>query len=125
MKLLSKEPHGPDDILPKRDILRSKFDEGTMVSGKFEVVSKSPSSILFRGNRKPADPSQELRDFDGLTEAIVKLDLDDGIAEFRLKCIFFKGTGQGSPPPLPELLEPFHFQYVRMLTQSGVWKCMK
>jgi hypothetical protein len=96
-----------------------------MVSGKFEVLSKSPSSILFRGGSKPADPSQELRDFDGLTEAIVKLDLDDGIAELRLKCIFFRGTGQGNPPPLPEWLAPFHFQYVRMLIQSGVWKCMK
>ena len=57
-------------------------------------------------------------------QGVVDVDEKQGIAVFRLKCMFFSGQVKGSPPPLPKALMPLHLIYARALAASGTANCL-
>jgi len=73
---------------------------------------------------RPQDP-EELLDMDNIGEVTVTLNEKEQVVEFRFKNIFFAGKGKQDHPPFPEFVAQLHYLYVRLLTESGVARCLK
>ncbi len=101
-----------------RELLESSYDVGTQITDHFEVVSKTPSSIVVRCGDSPLKTA--VRDSDGLFEMGVEIKRDEGVAEFRLKSIFYKGLGKADAPPMPSHVEFAHRLYTKLWMESAV-----
>ena len=76
-------------------LLSSTYEPGTEITDHFVVVSKTPSAIVVRCGDSPLKTG--VRDSDGLFEMGVEIKKDEGVAEFRLKSVFYKGLGTLPP----------------------------
>lgn len=63
-----------------------------------------------------------LRDSDGLFEMGVDVKKDEGVAEFRLKSVFYKGQSKAEDDrgPMPSHVEWAHRQYTKLWMESAV-----
>jgi hypothetical protein len=100
------------------ELLSSSYDVGTQITDHFEVVSKTPSSIIVRCGDSPLKTG--VRDSDGLFEMGVKINREEGVAEFRLKSVFYKGLGTATAPPMPSHVEFAHRLYTKLWMESAV-----
>jgi len=101
-----------------RELLESSYDVGTQITDHFEVVSKTPSSIVVRCGDSPL--KTVVRDSDGLFEMGVEIKRDEGVAEFRLKSVFYKGLGKADAAPMPSHVEFAHRLYTKLWMESAV-----
>ncbi|KAN0101601.1 hypothetical protein V8E51_012111 [Hyaloscypha variabilis] len=101
-----------------RELLESPYDVGTQITDHFEVVSKTPSSIVVRCGDSPLKTA--VRDSDGLFEMGVEIKRDEGVAEFRLKSVFYKGLGKADAAPMPSHVEFAHRLYTKLWMESAV-----
>jgi hypothetical protein len=62
----------------------------------------------------------EVRDSDGLFEMGVSVNKEEGVAEFRLKSIFYKGLGTADTPPMPSHVEFAHRLYTKLWMETAV-----
>jgi len=99
-------------------LLSSSYDVGTQITDHFEVVSKTPSSIVVRCGDSPLKTG--VRDSDGLFEMGVEIKREEGVAEFRLKSVFYKGLGKADAPPMPSHVEFAHRLYTKLWMESAV-----
>ena len=97
----------------------SSYEVGTQITDHFEVVSKTPSSIVVRCGGSPK--IRGIRDTDGLFEMGVQIDKEKGEAEFRLKSVFFQGLGKAKSKPMPEWIEFAHRQYTKLWMETAIW----
>ncbi|KAH0840457.1 hypothetical protein AYO21_03093 [Fonsecaea monophora] len=74
-------------------LLTSTYDPGTEITDHFVVLDKTPTRILIRCGDSPLHNPDGPRPSDGLFEMCATVDVDQGIAEFRLKSIFYVGEG--------------------------------
>ncbi|KAB8293399.1 hypothetical protein EYC80_007718 [Monilinia laxa] len=100
----------------------STYEVGTQVTDHFEVVSKSPTSIVFRCGDSPLNTG--VRDSDGLFEMKASIDKAEGVAVFELKSVFFKGTGKSTQKPMPEHIEFAHRLYTKLWMETAVGNCI-
>lgn len=82
------------------------------------MVSKTPESIVVRCGDSPRN--QGVRDSDGLFEMSAIVKRDQGVVEFGLKSVFFKGLGVASDPPMPSHIEFAHRLYTRAMLNAAV-----
>jgi len=61
-----------------------------------------------------------VRDSDGLFEMAVKINKEEGVAEFRLKSVFYKGLGTASEKPMPDHIEFLHRLYTKLWMETAV-----
>ncbi|KAF4632828.1 hypothetical protein G7Y89_g5290 [Cudoniella acicularis] len=100
------------------ELASSTYEVGTQITDHFEVVSKTPNSIIVRCGDSPLKTG--VRDSDGLFEIGVEVKQDEGVAEFRLKSCFYKGLGTASAPPMPSHVEFAHRLYTKLWMETAV-----
>ncbi|KAG4411723.1 hypothetical protein IFR04_015134 [Cadophora malorum] len=99
-------------------LLSSTYEPGTEITDHFVVVSKTPSAIVVRCGDSPLKTG--VRDSDGLFEMGVEIKKDEGVAEFRLKSVFYKGLGKADAAPMPSHVEFAHRLYTKLWMETAV-----
>ncbi|KAG2419067.1 hypothetical protein HFD88_002171 [Aspergillus terreus] len=103
----------------RKQLLESTYEEGTIVTDHFMVVGKTPRSITMWGAESPSENPGVPRDMENLSEITADIDLDQGVAEFRLKNIFYSGVEQTAKSLFPPPVVWLHFQYCKLLVEAG------
>ncbi|KEY79726.1 hypothetical protein BA78_7872 [Aspergillus fumigatus] len=96
---------------------------GTNVTNHFVVVGKTPRSVVLWGAHSPSENPGVPRDMENLAEITTDIDMDEGMAEFRLKNIFYNGKERTSKDLFPPPIVWLHFQYCKLLVEAGVSHC--
>ena len=102
----------------REELKASNYDVGTQITDHFEVVSKTPDSIVVRCGDSPL--KTDVRDSDGLFEMGVSINKEEGVAEFRLKSVIYKGLGTATGPPMPPHVEFAHRLYTKLWMETAV-----
>jgi hypothetical protein len=100
------------------ELRMSDYNVGTLITDHFEVVEKTPTSILVRSGDSPRN--QAIRQVDGLFEISAVVKHDEGVVDLGLKTCFFQGLGKAQGPPVPAPIEWLHRQYVKLLLETAV-----
>lgn len=66
-----------------------------------------------------------VRDVDGLFEVSARVNRDEGVAEFILKCVFFQGLGKADKVPMPGWMIWAHLQYTKLWMETGIRNAMR
>jgi hypothetical protein len=82
------------------------------------VVSKTPEAIVVRCGDSPLKTG--VRNSDGLFEMGVKINREEGVAEFSLKSVFYKGLGTAASKPMPDHVEFAHRLYTKLWMETAV-----
>jgi hypothetical protein len=115
----------------KQELKESTYEVGTMITDHFEVVSKTPESIIVRCGDTPR--TRDVRESDGLFEMTAEVKEAEGVVEFGLKSVFYNGLsgykngpdgGPGSDP-MPAHVHWLHQQYDKVLMESAIRNCIK
>jgi hypothetical protein len=120
-RYLFKKYHGPlteHQLWEKFDMHTSTYPLGTQITDHFEVVEHTPTSIVVRCGDSPL--KNDVRDSDGLFEMSAVIKKDEGVAEFRLKSIFYKGLGTTDTTPMPGYMEFLHRQYTKLWMETAI-----
>lgn len=124
-RYLEKKYRGPETeshLWDRKDLAESKYEVGTMITDHFEVVSKTPESVMVRCGDSPR--SRDVRESDGLFEMTAVVKKDEGVAEFGLKSVFYnglKGHESGSKDgPMPSHVQWLHQQYDKIWMESAI-----
>ncbi|KAF7162458.1 hypothetical protein CNMCM5623_007749 [Aspergillus felis] len=96
---------------------------GTNVTDHFVVIGKTPRSVVLWGAHSPSENPGVPRDMENLAEITTDIDLDHGVAEFRLKNILYNGVERTSKDLFPPPIVWLHFQYCKLLVEAGVSHC--
>ncbi|GFF56720.1 hypothetical protein IFM46972_10589 [Aspergillus udagawae] len=111
----------------KKQLLNSTYEEGrtpTRASGSIEIgAGNTPRSIVLWGAHSPSENPGVPRDMENLAEITTDIDMDQGVAEFRLKNIFYNGVERTSKDLFPPPIVWLHFQYCKLLVEAGVSHC--
>ncbi|KAL2867707.1 uncharacterized protein BJX67DRAFT_76780 [Aspergillus lucknowensis] len=109
----------------KQQLLDNSYEEGTVITDHFVVLSKSPRAIVLRGGGSPGTLNRPgPREIDSISEITVDIHREQGVAEFRLKNIFFNGV-ERKEKLFPAPVEWLHLQYCRLLVEGGVSVCVQ
>lgn len=63
---------------------------------------------------------RDVRDSDGLFEIGAKINKEEGVAEFTLKSVFYKGLGTAIEKPMPAHVEFAHRLYTKLWMETAV-----
>ncbi|OGM47792.1 hypothetical protein ABOM_003305 [Aspergillus bombycis] len=124
LTLLCKDETNTSMLWSKEQLLRSSYDEGTVVTDHFIVLEKTPRSIVMRGGTSPTEDPDTPREMDNSSEITVDIDIKQEVAEFRLKNIFFNGVEHTTEALFPPPVVWLHFQYCKLLVEAGVSHCV-
>ncbi|CZT50108.1 uncharacterized protein RSE6_11039 [Rhynchosporium secalis] len=102
----------------RSDLTSSSYEPGTEITDHFVVVAKDPSAIVVRCGDSPLKTG--VRDSDGLFEMGVEVNKDEGVAEFRLKSVFYKGLGKADGKPMPAHIEFLHRIYTKIWMETAI-----
>lgn len=122
-RYLERKYRGPataSQLWDKKDLKSSNYDVGTLITDHFEVVSKTPESIIVRCGDSPR--VQEPRASDGLFEMTAVIHKDKGVAEFGLKSVFFNSTPENKSvtPPMSSTIQWLHQLYDKVLMETAI-----
>ncbi|KAL1590772.1 hypothetical protein WHR41_00790 [Cladosporium halotolerans] len=124
-RYLEKKYRGPETaghLWDKEELKESKYEVGTLITDHFEVVAKTPESIMVRCGDSPRN--KDARESDGLFEMTAEIKKDEGVAEFGLKSVFYNGLSgykSGSTAgPMPSHVQWLHQQYDKVLMESAL-----
>jgi len=99
-------------------LLESDYPVGTQITDHFEVLTKTPESIIVRCGDSPR--KMEVRPSDGLFEMRAEILKDEGVAEFQLKSVFYQGLGKATGKPMPFHIEFLHRQYTKLWMETAI-----
>lgn len=129
-RFLEKKYRGPataSHLWDRKELRESKYEVGTLITDHFEVVSKTPESIVVRCGDSPR--IKDARESDGLFEMTAVIKKDEGVAEFGLKSVFYNGLNgykSGSVAgPMPSHVQWLHQQYDKVLMESALGNVTK
>ncbi|KAF2860652.1 hypothetical protein K470DRAFT_257661 [Piedraia hortae CBS 480.64] len=120
-RFLEKKYRGPStaQMLWDRSALKAdRYEIGTIVTDHFQVVSKTPESVIMRCGDSPRNDAP-VRESDGLFEMVAEVDERAGVAKFSLKSVFYNGLS-GKAPPLNSTLQWLHAQYDKLLMETSL-----
>ena len=100
------------------ELLSSSYDVGTQITDHFEVISKTPEAIVVRCGDSPL--KRDVRDSDGLFEMGAKINKEEGVVDFTLKSVFYKGLGVSTEKPMPPHVEFAHRLYTKLWMETAV-----
>lgn len=88
------------------------------------MVSRTPTSIVFRCGDSPLNNPDKPRASDGLFEISASVS-PQGFAEFRLKSLFFQGEGKAEKAPFQDepVMEFLHRMYAKLWMESALSRC--
>ncbi|EME88020.1 uncharacterized protein MYCFIDRAFT_127278 [Pseudocercospora fijiensis CIRAD86] len=119
------DPITSDHLWDTKDLKSSTYEVGTKITDHFEVISKTPSSIIVRCGDSPR--LQDVRASDGLFEMTAEVKKDEGVAEFGLKSIFYNGLAQPDQEskvpqqgPMSPWIQWLHQQYDKVLMETAI-----
>ncbi|KAL9088393.1 MAG: hypothetical protein Q9159_003093 [Coniocarpon cinnabarinum] len=115
------DPFAKDHLWDRSALASSSYEVGTNITDHFEVVSKTPDSIIMRAGASPR--VQEPRSDDGLFEISTQMNRDEGVVVFSLKSVFFnsvKGHETPDKAPFPWVAVKLHQAYAKILMESAV-----
>lgn len=124
---MEKKYRGPataDNLWDTKDLKENSYEIGTRIVDHFEVISKTPNSIIVRCGDSPR--KRDPRESDGFFEVTAEIKEDEGVAEFGMKSIFFNALAQpdkdGKPPapPMPTTIQWLHQQYDKVLMETAL-----
>ena len=110
-----------DQLWDRKVLASSTYEPGTKITDHFEVVAKTPHSIIVRCGDSPRN--QEPRASDGLFEMSTEVKQDDGVVEFGLKSLFYNSLNGHETPdnaPMPAYAQWLHQLYDKVLMESAV-----
>ncbi|KAJ7875361.1 hypothetical protein B0H14DRAFT_2716304 [Mycena olivaceomarginata] len=105
-----------------RELAESTYPVGTQITDHFEVIEHTPTSISVRCGDSPL--LSGVRASDGVFEMSAVVKEDEGVAEFGLKSVFFRGEGK-SDGVMPAHIQYAHRLYTKLLMESAVKKVLK
>ncbi|KAF2773313.1 hypothetical protein EJ03DRAFT_341103 [Teratosphaeria nubilosa] len=125
-RFLEKKYRGPDtasQLWDRKDLKTSDYPVGTQITDHFEVVSKTPTSIIVRCGDSPR--KLDVRESDGLFEMLAEVKQEEGVAEFGLKSVFYNGLAQpdkegSSQGPMSPWIQWLHTQYDKILMETAL-----
>lgn len=123
-KKYRNDPATADHLWDTRDLKASTYEVGTKITDHFEVVSKTPESIIVRCGDSPR--VQDVRESDGLFEMSAVVRKDEGVAVLGLKSLFYNGLAQpdqtGTPGsgPMGTWIQWLHQQYDKVLMETAL-----
>ncbi|KAH9817787.1 hypothetical protein Tdes44962_MAKER05497 [Teratosphaeria destructans] len=125
-RFLEKKYRGPNtasQLWDRKDLKASEYPVGTQITDHFEVVSKTPTSIIVRCGDSPR--KLDVRESDGLFEMLAEVKKDEGVAEFGLKSVFYNGLAQpdnegSSGGPMSPWIQWLHAQYDKVLMETAL-----
>lgn len=100
------------------ELQSSTYHVGTQITDHFEVVSKTPESIVVRCGGSPR--IREVRPGEGLFEMCTHLSEKEGVVEFGLKSAFFAGLDKADAPPMSGLMKWLHVQYAKLWMEHAI-----
>lgn len=102
------------------DLQSSSYDVGTQITDHFEVLTKTPDSIVVRCGGSPR--IREVRPGEGLFEMYTHINEQEGVVEFGMKSAFFQGAGKNATgnPPMPAHIKWLHVQYAKLWMETAV-----
>ena len=102
----------------RSELQDSTYEVGTQITDHFEVVSKSPDAIVVRCGDSPLKTG--LRDSDGLFLMGTVINKEEGVAEFKLMSVFYKGLSKADSKPMPDHIEFAHRLYTKLWMETAV-----
>ncbi|EMC93414.1 hypothetical protein BAUCODRAFT_76213 [Baudoinia panamericana UAMH 10762] len=126
-QFLERKYRGADtasQLWDRKELKTSRYPVGTQITDHFEVVSKTPTSIIVRAGDTPR--RLEVRESDGLFEMLAEVKEKEGVAEFGLKSVFYNGLAapdkEGKPPgpPMSPWIQWLHAQYDKLLMETAL-----
>lgn len=120
-RYLEKKYRGPEtasQLWDTKDLKESSYEVGTQITDHFEVVAKTPESIIVRCGDSPR--KKEVRPGEGLFEMSAVIKPEEGVAEFQLKSVFWQGLGKAAGPPMPAWMEFLHREYTKLWMGTAV-----
>ncbi|KAJ7223094.1 hypothetical protein GGX14DRAFT_657180 [Mycena pura] len=124
-RYLERKYRGPEtatQLWDARALATSTYPVGTQITDHFEVISHTPMSISVRCGDSPRNSG--VRASDGVFEMSAVIDANEGVVEFGLKSVFFKGDGK-SEGAMPAHIAFAHRLYTKLLMESAVGKVVK
>ncbi|KAF2226655.1 hypothetical protein BDZ85DRAFT_230194 [Elsinoe ampelina] len=113
----------PTQLWDTKDLAASTYEVGTYITDHFEVLSKTPESVIVRCGDSPR--VQEPRASDGLFEMVAIPDKENGEVEFQLKSVFFNADAKKEGSPMPKHVEILHRWYTKVWMESAVRSLLK
>lgn len=123
-KKYRSDPETATQLWDRRDLKTSSYDIGTQITDHFEVVAKTPSSIIVRCGDSPR--KLDVRESDGLFEMVAEVKEKEGVAEFGLKSVFYNGLGEKAKEgeetkgPMSPWIQWLHAQYDKVLMETAL-----
>ncbi|KAF4555393.1 Hypothetical protein D9617_2g053500 [Elsinoe fawcettii] len=108
----------PEQLWDVKDLASNSYEVGTYITDHFEVISKTPESVIVRCGDSPR--VQQPRASDGLFEMVAIPDKERGEVEFQLKSIFFNAETASQDKPVPLHIEIAHRWYTKLWMESAV-----
>ncbi|KAH7116322.1 hypothetical protein EDB81DRAFT_916693 [Dactylonectria macrodidyma] len=109
------------------ELLEESYEQGTEFVAHFNVLRRTPSSILFRCGDFPFVAPNGPRAQDSLIELRANLKPEEQRIEFQFDSVIFQGLDKIDhvPPPVAVLVIPVmmtwaHQQYTKALVETGV-----
>jgi len=118
---LSRKYEGPataHQLWTREQLQKSSYEVGTQMTDHFEIVEKTPEHILVRCGDSPL--KRDVRPSDGLFDISVKVNEQEGVAEFGLKSVFYKGLGKADGAPMPKHIEFLHRLYTKLWMETAL-----
>ncbi|PSK55664.1 hypothetical protein B9Z65_4542 [Elsinoe australis] len=108
----------PEQLWDVKDLAENKYEVGTYITDHFEVINKTPESVVVRCGDSPR--VQQPRASDGVFEMVAIPDKANGEVEFQLKSIFFNAETQSQNKPVPFHIEVAHRWYTKLWMESAI-----
>lgn len=116
------DPATSTQLWDRSELKTSTYEPGTQITDHFEVVSKTPSSIIVRCGDSPRNMG--VRESDGLFEMLAEVKEGEGVVEFGLKSVFYNGLApvskEGEMGPMGPWTQWAHAQYDKVLMETAL-----
>ncbi|PNS18529.1 hypothetical protein CAC42_5068 [Sphaceloma murrayae] len=113
----------PNQLWDVKDLAENKYQVGTYITDHFEVISKTPESVVVRCGDSPR--VQQPRASDGVFEMVALPDKEKGEVEFQLKSVFFNAETPSEKHSVPFHIEIAHRWYTKLWMESAIGSLMK
>ncbi|KAK1230164.1 hypothetical protein PQX77_006758 [Marasmius sp. AFHP31] len=107
-----------EQLWTPEELKQSPYELGTQITDHFEVIERSPNSIIVRCGDSPFNNDREM---DGIFELASEVKREEGIAEFHLRTIMWQVKGKTDKPPMDSVAQWLHQQYDKLWMETGLW----
>ncbi|KAI8656348.1 hypothetical protein NCS56_01238600 [Fusarium sp. Ph1] len=116
-----------DDVWSQEDLLKCKYEPGTVFTNHFAVLEKTPTCLTMRGCFSPRQDPLVPQNVDNLFELRAELDERRKVVKLKLRCLTFDGTegAKEDPDPFGGVGGFLHRRYSSLLVESGAGNCLR